>query len=428
MRVLAICYEDPAEILGGMGMHVREVYRTLAARGVEIDLVTQGTPEGSAEYLGFTRHFDDKHICWKPRKPDFACRLMVDLQMAKTLTRLIAEKGAGHWDIIHQHEWTSVQLARMARRALGLPLVGTMHLCLSYLALLENPQTNPGEWGQADQYMFQQEGHLVCDPDEFILCSDAYVQMARRHFLVERPIHMIHNGICTDEWHPKAGEGDRARFDHALDFVDGVPTSRRLMALYVGRVAEMKGITFLLDALEARDPGWQVVVAGEVNANDDRSKEEWEVTQRIRRLQRVHPERFRWVGFQHGQALRDLYAAADCVLMPSTHEPFGIVALESMAMGAPLISTEVDGLGEIVTDGDGGEYALIIQPRSPGEILAALQMMHRKEVRAELRDLGLRRVRDFTWDAAADATLEVYERAIAHGSARAMEETRCLSL
>lgn len=426
MRVLAICLEDPADILGGMGMHVRELYRALAAMGVEIDLLTQGTPEGSKQYLGFTRHFDDKHICFKPRKPDFACRLMVDIQMAKTLTRLIAERGAGHWGVIHQHEWTSVQLARMARRALNLPLVGTMHLCLSWLAMTADKATSPGAWGQADQYMMQQEGNLVCDPDEFILCSHSYVRTVRGHFGVDRPINMVHNGINTLEWNPDNGDGARARYDHGLDFAAGHPAARRPLALFVGRIAEMKGITYLLDAVESCDTGWQVVLAGEVNANDEESKERWEVTQRIRKLERAHPERLRWVGFQHGQRLRDLYAAADCVLMPSTHEPFGIVSLEAMAMGAPLIATEVDGLGEVVNDESGGEYALIIPPQAPEAIVQALGVLRDQQVRAELRDLGLRRVRDFTWEAAAKATMDVYRRAMSYGRARAQEENRCL--
>lgn len=424
MKVLAICQEDPSEILGGMGMHIRELYREMASMGVEIDLLTQGKPEGAVDYLGFTKHYDDKHICFKPTKPDFACRLMVDIQMAKTLMRLIAERGADYWDVIHQHEWTSVQLARMARRALSLPLVGTMHLCLSRLAFVENPSTNPGKWGQADLYMMQQEGHLVCDPDEFILCSDSYVEMAREHFGTDRPINMVHNGVNTSEWNPEAGDGERARYEHNLDFVSGRP-HRRPVALFVGRVAEMKGIVYLLEAVEKVDMDWQVVIAGEVNANDEKSKEEWWVTHKMRKLEDAYPERFRWVGFQHGQDLRDLYAAADCVLMPSTHEPFGIVALEAMAMGAPLIATEVDGLGEIVCDGD-DEYAMIIPERSVDAIVAALRVLKKNpDVREELRELGLKRVRDFTWAQAAESTLEIYRRAMGHGRVRALEENKC---
>jgi glycogen(starch) synthase len=445
LRVLAVCYEDPEQILGGMGMHVRELYRTMAEQGVKIDLITQGEPEGSEEYLGFTKHYDDKHICFKPTKPDFACRLMSDLQMVKTAMRLVAGYGQCYWDVLHIHEWSSVYLGRALRRALSIPVVGTMHLCLTYLGMtsgipiqrlvtgysgLSHPidltSTNPAEWGDADKFMMQQEGNLLCDPDEVILCSNSYIEMVRKQFMIERPINMIYNGINTKEWNPDLGDGERARYDHGLDMVDGILIPRRPIALFCGRVAEMKGITYLIKALEEHDPGWQVVIAGEVNANSDEDRDKWWVTKAIRKLEKEHPERLRWVGFRHGQSLRDLYAVADCVIMPSVHEPFGIVALEAMAMGTPLIATEVDGLGEIVNGDDGREYAMIIPAGSSDAILAALKMLKSSIVRDELRMLGLERVKSFTWEAVAEQTIEVYRRAMAIGSRRAEKENECL--
>lgn len=405
LRVLVICNEDPEHILGGMGMHVRELYRTLAQRDIRIDLLTDGAGDGSEPYLGFTKWYGDKHTCWKPRTAGLACLFTTELLMVKTLMRMIAD---GHrWDVIHMHEWGSVQLGRMARHALDIPLVGTMHLCISYLAQLDNPDGwYPSE--PADHYMMQQEGNLLCDPDEAILCSNAYVELARRWLLINRPIHTIHNGICTREWNPDTGCAAVAR----------VGLADRPMALQVGRIAEMKGIVPLLDAIEQHDTGWQVVLVGEVNANTSKDREDWIVTKRIRALEAAHPERLRWVGFQHGVDLRNLYAAADCVLMPSTHEPFGIVALEAMAMGCPLITTEVDGLKEVVCDDEGGEYAMIIPSRSPGAIVEALRVLEAPAVRTELRELGLRRVRDFTWDKAADETLAVYHKAVRNYASR----------
>lgn len=413
MRVLSICYEDPEDILGGMGMHVREIYRSLAKVGVHVDLITSGTQEGSKDYLGYRKHHDDKLICWKPKTPDISCRFMIDIQVAKTLTKLIAETyGKGdRWDVIHIHEWSSVQLGRIAQNALNLPLVGTMHLCLTYLAFLENPETSPADWGDADLYMMQQEGNLLCDPNEIILCSNAYVDIVREQFMLERSVNMIYNGIDTDIWNPEAGDGEAAIYEHNLEFSQGIPL-RRPIALFCGRIAEMKGITYLLDALEAVDTGWLVVLAGEVNANTEADKDTWCVTQRIRKLEESHPERIRWVGFQRERKLRDLYAAADAVLMPSTHEPFGIVALEAMAMGAPLIATDVDGLGEIVIDSSGNEYAMIIPPRNPSAIAMALRDLKRKAIRTELQALGHKRAHDFSWDVAASKTLDVYQTAI----------------
>lgn len=404
MKVLAVCYEDPECILGGMGMHVRELYRAMAKRGdVEVDLLTDGEREGSVSYLGFRKHYSDKLVCWKPRQPDFACLGLLDIQMLRTLTRLLAE---GHrWDLVHVHEWNSLQVAKVARDALGVPMVGTMHLCLTALAQQENPGMDYSTLKEADLYMMNQEGALVTGSDALILCSDSYVDTVRRTFMTERPVSMIPNGIDLDTWNPEAGDGTRGRAQNILE-------RDRPLALFVGRIAMMKGIQYILDVVESKDTGWQIAAVGEVNANNEAERENWELTKRLRAAERDFPERFRWLGFRHGEKLRDLYAAADVALMPSTHEPFGIVALEAMAMGVPLISTEVDGLGEIVVDGCGDEYAMIIPTRSPDGIIAALNDLKDEHIRSELRLLGLQRVRAYSWTVASDATVDVYRHTL----------------
>jgi len=366
IRVLAICHEDPAWILGGMGMHCRELYRHLAKReDVEIDFVTNGPGEGCELFNGFRKHQADKLVCYKPRTADLSSFLFADMQFARTLARMIAD--GQRWDLVHEHEWTSVQLGRMMRDALDVPLVGTMHLCITKLAMVENPacMASVAEWPEIEFYLRQQEGNLIADPDETILCSKAYVDIVRETFLTRRPIHMIYNGIDPEVWHPTAGVA--ARVEHDAD---------RLLGLYVGRIATMKGIEPLLSALEA-----------------------------------AHPERLRWIGFQHGQDLHDLYTAADAVIMPSIHEPFGIVALEAMASGCPLLATAVDGLGEIVRN-DSEDFALIIPPNDPRSIVTGLAELRDSQFRATLAAQGLKRIEAFSWEVVADQTVDVYRQAL----------------
>jgi len=399
LRVLAVCHEDPAHILGGMGMHVRELYRAMGARGdVEIDLLTSGPGEGSQPYFpGFTRHMSDKLICFKPREPNLAALLSADIQLTKTFTRLLAE--GRRWDVLHVHEWNSLQVARLIRDTLDLPMVGTMHLCMTKLAAGDKVEN----YSEGHLYMLTQEGALVCGSDELILCSRAYERIAREQFHTNRPINVIYNGIRRDEWCRDRGVGVRATAKH------NIPP--RQIVLFVGRIADMKGIRVLLDAIERDDSGKRCyVIAGAVNSDSKEQGEKWDVTVRLREIEKRHPNRLRWVDFQYGQDLLDLYARADVGVMPSIHEPFGIAALEHMAMGVPLVATEVDGLGEIVCDGEGGEYALIIPPSDPGAILEALDVLEDKSRRRELRELGLKRVQAFNWDTVADQTVSVYKK------------------
>lgn len=438
LRVLAVCHEDPEYVLGGMGTHVRELYRHMGYRGdCQIDLLSGGLGEGSQLYHSFHRHMPDRLAVWKPRAENMTSALVQDIQLLKTFQRLLAE--GRRWDVVHCHEWNALQVAWACRDALQVPLVGTMHLCLTHLQMVDrspwsseteelkakilhradlNEQDTarledkfsraaaPGE--ELSGYMLNQEARLVVESDETILCSRAYVELANSLFLgdglIEKPINMVYNGIATDQWHPDAGDGRRALSQHHL------PEDRPI-ALMVGRIATMKGIEPLLTALEQEDPGYLVVLAGAVNATTKQEADNWVVTKRIKALQRKHPRRIRWLDYQHGQRLKDLYAAARVGLMPSLHEPFGIVALEMMAMGVPLISTEVDGLGEIVVDGD-REFAMIIPPNRPDHILQALELLKDGGRRVELEQLGLERIKNFTWKQAAAKTVDIYRRAI----------------
>lgn len=403
LRVLMVCQEDPAWILGGMGRHVGELGYFMAKRDdVEVELLTSGRGEGSEEWRGFARHLSDKLICRKPQQPNMNALRLADFQLAKTLARLLAE--GKRWDLVHIHEWNSVEVGRMVRDALKVPMVGTLHLCLTKLSQFESCPTDQArseasseEWS----YMLQQEAHLAVDSDRFIVCSRAYEQIARECFLTRRKIDVIYNGIDCEVWSPDTGSGVRARATHNLP--------PKPVALFVGRIADMKGIRVLLDAIESAGDDFIFVIVGEVNADTQERADAWDVTQRIKRIESEQPQRLRWVKFQSGQALRDLYAAAHAVIMPSIHEPFGIVALEAMAMGTPLIATEVDGLGEIVNDEQGNEYAFIIDPGRPDHIVEGLTTLLDAEKRAALSSAGLKRVDDFDWRTVAEQTAKVYK-------------------
>lgn len=404
LKILAICQEDPEWLLGGMGRHLQELYLAMSKRDdVHVDLLVGGPAQESYKYNGFPKHHSDKLLCFKPRGATMGSLLTQDIQLATTLMRLIAE--GNRWDLIHVHEWNALQVARMARTALGVPLVSTMHLCIT--KLLEEAGYNPAVFTEPDLYLMQQEGHLVVDADELILCSEAYIEMARRTFMTDRHINLIHNGITTENWQPDPEAARKAKQE--LDLISEKP-----IALYVGRIADMKGIRELLEAVENWDDcPYTVVISGEVNANSEAEGEAWDVTKRIRRLGNDHPERLRWVGFQNDELLRGLYTLAEIGIMPSIHEPFGIVALEFMAAGVPLICTEVGGLGEIASDEAGIEYAFIIEAGNSEQIVEAVKhLREHPEDRSDLSRLGRIRARHFHWDRAAEQTVNLYRRTI----------------
>lgn len=384
MRVLSIVMEDPEVMIGGRGTHVKELYRAMAERGdVEIDLLTNG-PGDSKMYMGYMKHPSDKLMAWKPPQPDITALFATDTQMFRKVMQLMASGKS--WDIVHVHDWDTVQVGRAVRDALGIPVVGSLHLCMTSFW--------DGRVSQEILYTMQMEGHLVVDSDRIITCSHSYAKTLQELFLTDRPIDVVYNGIRMDEWEKR----------------DVPRLGTRPVCLFVGRVAEMKGIREIIEVLEGEDTGYRFIIAGEVNADTEEQRAAWDVTQSLERIQKEHPSRLSWVGFQSHEKLKNLYSLADVVLMPSTHEPFGIVAIEAMAMGVPLIATEVDGLGEIVQD-ERGEYAMIIRP-TPGDIRAALEELKDESKRRELIALGLKRAKDFTWERAASQVIDVYKETL----------------
>jgi glycosyltransferase involved in cell wall biosynthesis len=398
-RILVICQEDPEWLLGGMGRHLQELYKEIARQGeVEVDLLVGGPADEAYKYNGFMKHHSDKLLYYKPKAANMASLLISDLQLVNTFTRLLAQ--GKRWDLVHVHEWNSMQVAKIARDALSVPMVGTMHLCIS--SLMEETNIDPSKYAESDIYLMQQEGHLIVDPEELILCSYAYEKLIRRLFMTDRSINMIYNGIDMEYW--SKSEVLAKKVKQKLMLPD------KPIALFVGRIADMKGIREILEAVENwQDCPYFVVLAGEVNANSEADKEGWDVTKWIRRLEEACPDRIRWVGFQNDEDLKGLYSLAEIGLMPSLAEPFGIVALEFMAMGVPLISTEVEGLGEVVTDPSGNEYALIIDSGDVRQIREAMEHLYKNlHDMQTLHSLGRVRAQHFGWDSVARKTTNLY--------------------
>lgn len=452
--MLAICAEDPDKISGGMGRAVGELNRALAKRDdVEVDLLTigpasidgRGNARPFVEFQGFRKWTFDTLIPQKPRSPSIRAVLQVDVLW---MSRLLEMVHSGYrWDVLHANEWSSMQVAQIASRVLGIPIVSTMHLCLTSLWDLDKPMKVPRRTKkllteyreaqtpenvepltkkqrkefreisvvqkaanfEADLWISNQEGKLCVETEELILCSHAYCEIAETYFhinsILGKSPFMIPNGIDLGAWHPGAGDAYRARETH--DKIGWRP-----IALFAGRIATMKGISYLLQAVTDEDTGYQIVLAGDVNA--DIGEEDWYVTQWIRALEAKYPNRLAWVGFQHDQELKDLYAAAECAIVPSITDPYNIVLDELWGSGVPAIATDVDGMGERVRDEEGEEYALIIPPRDSKAIRKALHEMKDEKVRDHWRAQGLKRVQDprFNWDQIAEQVTEVYRQTI----------------
>ena len=240
----------------------------------------------------------------------------------------------------------------------------------------------------------REEAALASNVDQILAtCSDEVFELVRIGADLRR-VAVVPCGVDLELFRPDG---------------PATPRGRQGRLLVVSRLVERKGIGNVITAM-ARLPQAELVVAGgppaaELGADPEARRltalaERAGVTGRVRLLGRV------------GRSdLPALYRSADLVVTVPWYEPFGIVPLEAMACGVPVVASAVGGLVDSVVDGVTGVH---VPPRRPGPLVAALAgLLADPERRAALGAAGVRRARRYDWDRIARSTLEVYTARVA---------------
>jgi glycogen(starch) synthase len=294
-------------------------------------------------------------------------------------------------DVVHAHDWLVAHAAIGAADLLRVPLVATLHATeagrhAGWLTSVVSQQVHSLEWWLAQR------------ADALITCSEAMRGEAAGLF--ERDpaeIRVLHNGIEPRRWRVEPARVAAVRSRYAPD--------RSPLLLYFGRLEYEKGVHDLIAALpkiRRTHPGTQLLVAGTGTQLDFLIKQAR--THRVRRSVRL-------LGHLPDEELAATLAAVDAVVLPSLYEPFGMVALETAAAGAPLVASTAGGLGEVVRDGVTG---LSFAPGDITGIASAVRAVLDDPDVARLRARAARaRLRDeFDWGHIAEGTAQVYAGAV----------------
>jgi glycosyltransferase involved in cell wall biosynthesis len=204
---------------------------------------------------------------------------------------------------------------------------------------------------------------------------------------------VLHNGVDAEAF-------TRTERRAALDR-HGV---REPYALFVGRISEQKGIFQLLDAARQLPEGVQLVLCAS-------SPDTPELLTRLQTAVSGRPP-IRWINAMLPvEEVVQLYSHAAVFVCPSIYEPFGIINLEAMACGTPVVASRVGGIPEVVQDGETG---WLVEPGDPAALAGALQAVLADPARARrMGEAGRRRVEaHFSWDRIAALTMDVYRQAI----------------
>src|ERR671929_1826568 len=323
------------------------------------------------------------HVDAGPAEPVSKDDMLVHMEpFAEELVRAWADDRP---DVVHAHFWMSGHAALLAAREHPVPVVQTFH------ALGVVKRRYQGDKDTSPPERFEIERGLVRRADEIVAtCTDEVFELVRLG-AARRKLTVVPCGV-----------------DLALFSPDGPREPRRAgrrRLLCVGRLVERKGIGNVIEAL-AEVPDAELVVAGgpprERLADDPEAKRLGGVAERAGVADRVDLR-----GQVERADLPALVRSSDVVVCAPWYEPFGIVPLEAMACGVPVVASAVGGLVDSVVDGVTGVH---VPPRRPDLLAAALQgLMADPERRREMGAAGVRRVRQrFSWSGVAGATLDVY--------------------
>ncbi|WP_265101633.1 glycosyltransferase family 4 protein [Fimbriimonas ginsengisoli] len=387
---MMLSWEYPPRIVGGISPHVYDLSQELQRKGIEVHVVTKATPNApdeETEPSGVQVH--RVHLAEKPN--DFLHEIQLLNQATDARVRQLLEdwRPGGQPTIFHAHDWLSLDAARELKYEYKLPMVATVHATES--------GRHGGIFNDTQRYIHEQEYWLTYEAWRIIVCSEFMKSETCRLF--DSPadkVDVIYNGVNIDRFEFEWSEKDRAAHRAKL----ALPTEKIVM--YVGRFVREKGIQVLLNAANvvlAQEPDTKFLIVGGGNRERFESFLDWAGLR----------EKVLFTGFMANRSLHQLYRVADVAVFPSLYEPFGIVALEGMAAGAAVVTSDAGGLKEVVLHDKTGTLTYVGNPESLA--WGILHVLRDPERANRLAENAKKRLRtDFEWPRIADQTIEVYNR------------------
>ena len=390
MNVLMLSWEYPPRVVGGLGRHVHALATALVRAGHAVVVVSRDHPEAPAdavvEGVRIVRVGEDPPLV--PFEELLAWVMALNHGVVRAALGVLEDFTP---DVIHAHDWLVAHAAKTLKDHTGVPVVATVHATEAgrHQGFLPGP---------VNRAVHSVEWWLTYEARRVVTCS-TYMrdQVVDLFALPTDKVDVVPNGIDLDHWwtDDTAVAALRAQLS---------PTGAPVL-LYAGRLEYEKGVHTALAALprlRRRHPGLRLVVAGV-------GTHEAELRALATKLRVSRAVTF--LGFLEPADLAVLAAAADCALVPSIYEPFGMVALECAAAGTPLVVADTGGLREFVEHDTTG---LRFAPGDVGALADAVTRLLADEVLAQrlVREARALLARSYSWEAIARRTAAVFEQAV----------------
>ena len=252
----------------------------------------------------------------------------------------------------------------------------------------------------------ESEKQIARFSDRIVIATPAErVQLINLYGADENKLTVIPPGVDTSRFYPIPEDEARS--------VIGVP-SGNCMILFVGRIEPLKGIETLLRAIalllkteEINECNYYLaIIGGEPDSNGDESDSEMARLQNLSRELGIH-ELVIFLGKRSQDTLPYYYSAAQVVVVPSLYESFGMVALEAMACGIPVIASQVGGLAYLVRDGKTG---YVVPDGNPEALKQALQkLIENPDLREQMCSQAVDYARSYDWSVISRKVSKLYE-------------------
>ncbi len=386
---------------GGMNVYVRDLTHSLGRIGIKVDVFTRSQDEHVPHVLhdlGYGNRV--VHVAAGPEAPLPKQELIAYLpQFVKGIQNFARQKDL-RYDLIHSHYWMSGLAGLELKAAWDAPMVHMFHT----LGQMKNRVAQSPEEMEGG-YRIEGESKVLEEADRIVAATPA--ELAQLQWLYQadtNKIEVIPPGVDTGHFYPIPN-------DEAKEFI-GVPPEDQML-LFVGRIEPLKGLDVLIEAIgrycrerrQEKPRLFLAVIGGETDISQETMSAEMTRLQALREQYGV-TDVVTFLGKRSQDTLPYYYSAAEAVVMPSQYESFGMVALEAMACGTPVVASQVGGLAFLVQDGVTG---YTVPTADPEALCHHLKMLiDNKELRRKMGEQAFAFAQEYAWEKITDRIVKLY--------------------
>ncbi len=403
MKILMLTWEYPPRIVGGIARVVNDLSKRLIKDGHDVYVVTykEGNVPEYENDKGVHVYRVDNYMINPNNFIDWIMQL--NFNMIAKANEIIAKEG--NFDVIHAHDWLVAYAAKTLKNSYGIPLVSTIHAT--------EAGRNSGIHDEVQRYINDTEWLLTYESSEVIVNSKYMKNELQRLFgLPYEKINVVANGINSTVY---------SGVEKDYEFRRQYAADNEKIILFMGRLVYEKGVQHLISAMPKILNGYKdskLIIAGKGGMLDELKAQ----VDSMGLTDKVY-----FTGYMNAKQVSKMYRCADVSVFPSTYEPFGIVALEAMLAGVPVVVSDVGGLNEIVEHGVDGMKSYAGNSNSLADSILAL--LSNPELCSNVTKKAKAKVKnEYNWAKIAQDTYFTYEKAIcqtmAERQAKQIEQER----